>query len=136
MVQQPRQDDYEPGLTSGKAPQSTVARDAQQREAAARQPLMSAALLRRGQDRYAIYCAMCHGADGRGGGIVPARGFPRPPNLLEPRLIAATPQHVYEVIGQGSGIMYGFADQVPPADRWAMVAYVQALQARESGDAR
>lgn len=137
MVQQPRQDDYEPGaLTSGKAPEGTVAQDSARRAAEAVQPPMSATLLKRGQARYAIYCAMCHGADGRGGGIVPARGFPQPPSLMQPRILAASPQHLYDVIGNGVGIMYGFADRVPPADRWAIAAYVQALQYREASHAR
>lgn len=129
MVQQPRQDDYEAGaLTSGRAPEDTVA----QGQPDVARPPMSMALLDRGQERYAIYCSMCHGEDGRGGGIVPARGYPRPPSLLKP----ATPQHLYEVIGEGSGIMYGFKDRVPPADRWAIAAYVEALRTKGVADAR
>lgn len=136
MVQQPRQDDYEPAaLTSGRAPAGTVARDAAQRARGAERPPMTKALLNRGQERYGIYCAMCHGMDGAGGGILPARGFPKPPCLMEPRLLAASAGHLYDVIGEGSGVMYGFADRVPPPDRWAIAAYVQALQARGSHDA-
>jgi mono/diheme cytochrome c family protein len=89
---------------------------------------MSAALLARGRERYGIYCAMCHAADGAGDGVIPARGFPRPADFRAPAQRALTADQVYRVVSDGRGAMYGFADRVPPRDRWAMAAYVQALQ--------
>jgi mono/diheme cytochrome c family protein len=89
---------------------------------------MTPALIERGRERFGIYCSMCHGYDGRGDGIVPARGFPHPPSYLEPRLVAAPAAHFYDVISNGYGAMYGYADRVEPADRWAIAAYIRALQ--------
>ena len=88
MVQQPRADDYETSslFADGKvlqaAPDGTVARDAPAKAAAAaRRPPTSMALLERGRERYAIFCVECHGADGRGDGVVVARGYPAPPSF-------------------------------------------------------
>lgn len=134
MVRQPRYDAYGEGklFADGKVmqvpPDGTVARDAASWAAAAQRPPMSAALLARGQDRYAIYCSMCHGVDGSGDGTVPARGFPRPADFRTLGQRALGSGQVYQAISDGHGVMYGFADRVPPHDRWAMAAYVQALQ--------
>lgn len=142
MVKQPRYDAYERAdLFGGSAmrhpPAGTAARDLPRRLTAAQQPPITPALLERGRERYGIFCAMCHGADGRGDGTVVRRGFPRPPSYLEPRLRAAPPAYIYRVITDGYGVMYGYGDRVPPADRWAIAAYVRALQAAgESADAR
>lgn len=92
------------------------------------------ALLRRGQERFAIYCTPCHGMLGDGDGMVVRRGFPRPPSYHIERLRTAPDRHLYEVIRDGYGVMYPFADRVAPPDRWAIVAYVRALQLSE--DAR
>jgi mono/diheme cytochrome c family protein len=134
MARQPRYDAYGEGrlFADGKAmqlpPDGTVARDAPAIAAAERRPPMSAALLARGRERYGIYCAMCHAADGAGDGVIPARGFPRPADFRAPAQRALTADQVYRVVSDGRGAMYGFADRVPPRDRWAMAAYVQALQ--------
>lgn len=135
MVQQPRQDSYEAselfpdGMTMQPAPAGTVGRSRPARKAAAtRPPVITAALLARGEDRYGIFCAPCHGIDGRGDGVVPARGFPAPPSYLEPRLLHSPDAHFYDVITDGYGVMYSYADRVPPADRWAIVAHIRALQ--------
>jgi len=142
MVQQPRYDDYEhaplfsDGSAMQRAPEGTVARDAMVRQATAERPPLTAALAARGRERYGIYCSMCHGLDGRGDGIVPARGFPRPPSYLEPRVAAAPTSHFYDVITNGYGVMYGYADRVPARDRWAIAAYVRALQKAGGADAR
>jgi len=71
----------------------------------------------------------CHAADGSGQGIVPARGFPHPPDFHSERLKAAPDTHFYQVMTNGYGVMYSYADRVPPQDRWAIAAYIRALQA-------
>lgn len=134
MVKQPRYDPYGDGplFADGKAlqdpPAGTVPRDAPALARAAERPPMSLALVERGRDRYAIYCTMCHGADGSGNGTVPARGFPRPADFRDPAQRALDPARLYAAVSAGHGVMYGFADRVPAPDRWAMVAYVEALQ--------
>jgi mono/diheme cytochrome c family protein len=91
-------------------------------------PAVSMALLRRGQDRYRIYCTPCHSELGDGRGMVVQRGFPAPPSYHITRLREAPPSHLYEVITNGHGAMYSFAYRIQPADRWAIVAYIRALQ--------
>ncbi len=89
------------------------------------------ALLLRGQERYTVYCLPCHGAVGDGDGMVVRRGFPAPPSFHQDRLRQATDRHFYDAISQGYGVMNAFADRVEPDDRWAIVAYVRALQASQ-----
>lgn len=89
-------------------------------------PPMTLALLERGRERYGIYCVMCHDAAGTGAGVIPSRGFPKPPPFAHQK--ALSDRQIMDAIGQGYGVMYGFADRVPPADRWAITAYVRALQ--------
>jgi len=104
-------------------------REREEADAAATMPYpMTMALLRRGQERFAIYCTPCHGMLGDGDGMVVRRGFPRPPSYHIERLREAPDRHIYEVIRDGFGVMYPFADRIEPADRWAIVAYVRALQ--------
>jgi mono/diheme cytochrome c family protein len=91
-------------------------------------PALSLALLQRGRQRYDIACAPCHAATGEGDGIVVERGFPAPPPLDEPRIVAAPTRHYVDVIARGYGIMYSFAERVAPRDRWAIAAYIRALQ--------
>ena len=90
--------------------------------------------LDRGRERFDIYCSPCHSIAGDGDGMVPRRGFPHPPSYHTPRLRNAPDAHFYNVITQGYGIMYSYADRVSPNDRWAIVAYIRALQL--SQDAR
>jgi hypothetical protein len=85
-------------------------------------------LLERGQVEFNAFCSSCHGGDGYGHGIVVRRGFPAPPSLHEPALLPAPAGHIYTVITQGIGRMYPLADRVGSRDRWAIVAYVRALQ--------
>ena len=85
-------------------------------------------LLERGQQRYDIYCSMCHGTSGYGNGIVVQRGFPPPPSFHQARLRAAPVGHFFDVMTNGYGAMYSYADRVKPADRWAIAAYIRALQ--------
>jgi mono/diheme cytochrome c family protein len=134
MVRQPRYDDYGPGklFADGKAmqvpPDGTVARDMLQIKAVDTRPPLTFALLERGRERYGIYCAVCHAADGSGRGTVPARGYPQPRAFQDADQRTLAPQHIHDVITNGYGVMYPHADRVAPADRWAITAYVLALR--------
>lgn len=86
------------------------------------------AVLERGQERFDIYCSPCHSLTGNGEGLVAKRGFPHPPDYALKRLREAPAGHFYEVISNGYGIMYSYADRIAPSDRWAIVAYIRALQ--------
>jgi mono/diheme cytochrome c family protein len=96
--------------------------------AASAVPATDLALLQRGQSRYDIYCSPCHSRLGDGDGMVARRGFPHPPSFHQARLRAAPDRHFFDVISQGYGAMPSYADRVTPQDRWAIVAYVRALQ--------
>lgn len=89
---------------------------------------LTRALLERGRDRFNADCAACHGEDGFGRGIVVWRGFPAPPSYQETWLLRAPAGHFFRVITHGIGRMYPLADRIEPRDRWAIVAYVRALQ--------
>lgn len=82
----------------------------------------------RGQERYNIFCSPCHGEAGRGNGIIVRRGMKQPPSFLEQRLIDSEIGYYFEVISNGFGVMYSYASRVKPEDRWAIIAYVRALQ--------
>lgn len=85
-------------------------------------------LMDRGEERYKIYCTPCHGIQGDGNGMVAMRGMKHPPSYHEPRLRQVTNGYIFDVITNGFGAMYGYSAQIPPRDRWAIVAYVRALQ--------
>jgi mono/diheme cytochrome c family protein len=89
---------------------------------------LSAAVLARGRDRYSIYCVPCHSEAGDGDGYVVRRGFPAPPSLHTAQLREASDRHLFDVISDGYGIMYPLGDRLSPADRWAVVSYLRALQ--------
>jgi mono/diheme cytochrome c family protein len=89
---------------------------------------LSQKLLERGRDQYTVYCSVCHGDDGYGGGIVVVRGFPPPPSFHDARLRSAPAGQLYRAIALGFGKMYPLADRIAVADRWAIVAYIRALQ--------
>jgi len=91
-------------------------------------PTVDAQLLARGHERYDIFCSSCHGLSGSGDGMIVQRGFPAPPSYHTARLRAAPAQHIFDVITDGYGVMYSYASRVEPGDRWAIVAYVRALQ--------
>ena len=91
-------------------------------------PPVTRALLQRGQERYEIYCLPCHSPAGDGDGPVVRHGFPHPPSYHEQRLRDAPDRHFFDVITHGHGVMYSYADRVAPEDRWAIVAYIRALQ--------
>jgi mono/diheme cytochrome c family protein len=96
--------------------------------------------LARGQERFNIYCAVCHGRDGDGEGMIPQRGFTKPPNFhtdlsrgfrhkgIDLPLREAPVGYLFEVISHGYGAMPDYREQVPVDDRWAIIAYVRALQ--------
>ena len=90
-------------------------------------------VLKRGQERYIIFCAPCHGRDGRGDGMIVKRGFTRPPDYRIARLRNAPIGHYYDVITNGYGAMYSYADRVKPNDRWAIAAYIRVLQGTQPG---
>ena len=85
-------------------------------------------LLDRGQERYAIFCVPCHDSLGNGHGIVVQRGFRQPPSFHLERLREAPIGHFFEVMTNGFGAMADYATQIPPRDRWAIAAYIRALQ--------
>jgi Cytochrome C oxidase, cbb3-type, subunit III len=85
-------------------------------------------LLKRGQERFNIYCAPCHSVLGDGKGMVARRGYLNPPSFHDDRLRNAPLGHFYRVMTFGSGAMPDYAQQIAPADRWAIVAYIRALQ--------
>ena len=86
------------------------------------------ALLERGQERYGAFCTPCHGLQGDGNGMVALRGMKHPPSYHTDRLRESPNGYFYDVISNGFGQMYGYAAQIPPRDRWAIIAYVRALQ--------
>lgn len=105
----------------------TVARDAPD-QAVPQPAVITAALVERGRERYDIFCSPCHGRTGDGQGMIVQRGFPHPPSLTIGRLTEAKAAALYDVITNGHGVMYSYADRVSSADRWAVVAYLRALQ--------
>lgn len=92
-------------------------------------------LLDRGQQRYNIYCIVCHGPTGGGDGMVVRRGFPKPPTYHVDRLRNAPVGHFFDVMTNGWGKMNSYASSVPPADRWAIAAYIRTLQISQNPSA-
>jgi mono/diheme cytochrome c family protein len=89
---------------------------------------ITAELLARGRERYDIYCSPCHDRVGSGRGMIVRRGYRQPPSLHLDRLRQAPAGHFFDVATNGFGAMPAYAAQVPVRDRWAIVAYVRALQ--------
>jgi mono/diheme cytochrome c family protein len=85
-------------------------------------------ILARGQERYNIFCSPCHDRVGNGAGMIVQRGFRQPPSFHIDRLRQAPVGHFFDVMTNGFGTMYGYADRIQPKDRWAIVAYIRALQ--------
>ncbi|MFY9555735.1 MAG: cytochrome c [Blastocatellia bacterium] len=84
--------------------------------------------LDRGQERFNIYCAVCHGRLGDGSGMIVKRGFRRPPSFHDERLRSAPIGYFFDVETNGFGAMPDYASQIPPEDRWRIIAYIRALQ--------
>lgn len=85
-------------------------------------------LLNHGQERYEIYCAVCHDRTGSGNGMIVRKGFTPPPSFHSDRLRNAKLGHFFDVITQGFGAMPSYEKQIPSEDRWAIIAYIRALQ--------
>jgi hypothetical protein len=86
------------------------------------------AVLERGRERFNIFCSPCHDRAGDGRGMIVQRGFSPPPSFHEQRLRDAPSGHFFHVMTHGYGAMFSYASRVSPADRWAIVAYIRALQ--------
>src|SRR5215470_8883025 len=146
MHDQPRfkplaQSDFYPDLRSARAPvEGTVARGQQHEDAYFYTGRMGAnpgdympfavtqADLDRGRERFNIYCAPCHSRLGDGNGMIPQRGYRHPPSYHDERLRTAPLGYFFQVITDGFGAMPDYAEQIPPRDRWCIVAYIRALQ--------
>jgi mono/diheme cytochrome c family protein len=123
--------DRDPGLPGETTQQNPVPNTIPQEQPGTpvSQPAIATAqLLARGQQRYEIFCTPCHGAAGDGNGMIVLRGLPRPPDFTSARLLQAPAKHFYDTITHGKGDMYSYASRIPPADRWAIAAYIRALQ--------
>jgi hypothetical protein len=89
---------------------------------------VTADVMLRGQERYNVFCSPCHGRTGKGDGMVVRRGFRAPPSFHDERLRTAPVGYFFDVMTHGFGAMQDYAAQVPVADRWAIGAYIRALQ--------
>ncbi|MCA1562568.1 MAG: cytochrome c [Acidobacteria bacterium] len=85
-------------------------------------------VLNRGEQRYNIYCAPCHDRTGSGNGMVVQRGYRQPPSMHIDRLRGVQAGHFFDVMTNGFGAMPDYKAQIAPRDRWAIVAYIRALQ--------
>jgi mono/diheme cytochrome c family protein len=124
MSVQPKQKTYSPDV----GPTQLAPGAVEYQDKPVQAPPVTLALLQRGQERFHIYCTPCHSELGDGHGMIVQRGFPPPPSYHIDRLRQAPPQYFYDVITNGHGAMYSFANRVQPADRWAIAAYIRALQ--------
>ncbi len=91
-------------------------------------------ILDRGQERYNIYCSPCHGVLGDGQGMIVNRGFSPPPTYHQDRLRNAPLGHFFDVITNGFGRMPDYSMQIPPRERWAIIAYIRALQLSQNAN--
>jgi mono/diheme cytochrome c family protein len=96
-------------------------------------PPVTLALLRRGQERFNIFCSPCHDRAGSGHGMIVRRGYKQPTSYHTDRLRSVPIDYFYQVMTEGFGVMPSYAPQVPPEDRWAIAAYIRALQYSQNG---
>jgi mono/diheme cytochrome c family protein len=92
-------------------------------------------VLDRGEQRFDIFCSPCHGRTGYGDGMIVQRGFKAPPSFHSDRLRQAPAGHFFDVITNGFGVMYDYRSRVPVEDRWAIAAYIRALQLSQHASA-
>lgn len=92
------------------------------------EPLFTREVMARGRERYEIFCTACHGLAGYGDGMVVRRGFPAPPSFHTGQQRDISPERIVEVITEGTGKMMPMGERIPVFDRWAIAAYVKALQ--------
>ena len=116
------------GSSSARLGASEMQRSRRDTNAQTQPYVVDQALLWRGKRRYDIYCLPCHSPIGDGDGRIVQRGFPAPPSYHIERLRKAPDRHIFNVITDGYGIMASYAGRVTPQDRWAIIAYVRALQ--------
>jgi hypothetical protein len=96
---------------------------------------VTVAILERGRERYDIFCTPCHGMVGDGSGIVTEYGMEAPPSFHNPDLRDASAGHYFRIISNGTRVMPSYAARIPVEDRWAIVAYIRALQLSQNADA-
>ena len=113
-------------IPDGTVPRGLPARE--ERIAAPPPEPLDLATLRRGREGFEMFCSPCHGRTGYGDGMVARHGFPPPPSFHSDRLRAVPPAYIVPVITHGFGVMYPYASRVEPEERWAIAAYVKALQ--------
>jgi cytochrome c5 len=89
---------------------------------------ITAQVMERGQERFNIYCTPCHSQTGIGDGLVIKRGFTPPPNFHDDRIVGVSDGYIFQVISHGIRTMPSYGKQIPEEDRWAIVAYIRALQ--------
>lgn len=141
MANQPRQNPLSPapffqdGRSERPAIENTVARGSMEddtlvvpKDSNAFPLPVTLELLERGQERYGIFCSPCHGIQGDGMGMVAVRGMKHPPSYHQERLRQVPNGYLFDVATNGFGAMQGYSAQISPRDRWAIVAYVRALQ--------
>ena len=92
-------------------------------------------VVQRGRERYNIFCSACHGMTGNGDGMIVRRGFRRAASFNDDRLRAAPVGHFFDAVTNGWGAMPSYAPQIPVQDRWAIIAYIRALQASQQNTA-
>ena len=85
-------------------------------------------VVERGRERYEIFCSVCHGPTGNGDGMIVRRGFRRAASFNDDRLRLAPVGHFFDAVTNGWGVMPAYASQIPAQDRWAIIAYIRALQ--------
>jgi mono/diheme cytochrome c family protein len=124
------------GTSSGRVGEDAVEQDQVALKARTMPYPITQQLLKRGQERLSIYCLPCHSPVGDGDGWIARRGFPHPPSYHSDRLRDAPDRHFFDVISNGYGIMHSYADRVEPPDRWAIVAYIRALQLSQHANAK
>ena len=135
MTQQPKYTAYQPsslwpdGASARPLPAGTVAQGDLAREAEEQKPPeVTLSLLARGRDGFNTFCSPCHGLSGYGDGMIVQRGFPPPVTYHNDGFRQIDGQFFFNTMTQGLGAMYSYADRVSVSDRWAIAAYIRALQ--------